>query len=324
MKGYTQLTREQRCQIQAYRRAGLNQTQTAAQLGVDKATISRELARNRGRRGYRPKQAQELCEARRARSHHPRIGVREWQRVEALIQREWSPMQIRDRLAEEGQRPISHEWIYQYLRRDRGAGGRLYRFLRCQRQRRKRYGCPQRRGRLKNRVGIEARAPIVERRSRIGDWEGDTLIGHRHCGVLLSLVERKSGYTVLAALPQRTAQAFREATVKLLYPFKARVHTLTLDNGSEGAQHERIAKALRTRVYFAHPYCSWERGTNENTNGLIRQYFPKRRNLSTVTQHELDHAMHRLNHRPRKRLGSKTPHEVFFHTKTALTVALLT
>lgn len=322
MKRYTQLTREQRYQIYAYRKAGWTQTRTAMQLRVHKSTISREISRNRGRRGYRAKQAQVFCEARRAGSYRARIGVREWQRVEALIRREWSPEQVRDRLAEEGQRPISHERIYQHLCQDKLAGGLLYRFLRCQRQRRKRYGRPERRGQLINRVSIEDRPAIVERRSRIGDWEGDTLIGRHHRGVLVSLVERKSGYTVLAALPRRTAQAFREATVRLLRPHQARVHTLTLDNGKEGAQHERIARSLAARVYFAHPYCSWERGTNENTNGLIRQYFPKRRNLTTVTQKELDHAMHRLNHRPRKRLGFKTPYEVFFGTKTSLTVAL--
>ncbi|MGH7484848.1 MAG: IS30 family transposase [bacterium] len=324
MKRYTQLTREQRYQIYAYLKAGLNQSQIAAHLGVHKSTLSRERARNQGGRGYRPKQAQTRCETRRALSQGSRIGAADWRRVERLIRREWSPMQIRDRLLDEGQRPISHEWIYQYLRRDQQAGGTLYRNLRCQRRRRKRYGRPERRGQLKNRVSIDARPAIVARRSRIGDWEGDTLIGHRHRGVLVSMVERKSGYTVLAALPRRTAQAFREATVKLLRPFQARVHTLTLDNGKEGAQHERIAQSLKAHVYFAHPYASWERGTNENTNGLIRQYFPKRRNLSTVTQPELDHAMHRLNHRPRERLGFKTPHEVFFHTKTLLTVALRT
>lgn len=322
MNGYTQLTREQRYQIYAYRKAGWNQTQTAAQLQVHKSTISREISRNRGRRGYRAKQAQVFCELRRTGSYRPRIGILEWQRVEALIRREWSPVQVRDRLAEEGQRPISHERIYQHLCQDKLVGGTLYRFLRCQRQRRKRYGRPERRGQLVNRVSIEDRPAIVERRSRIGDWEGDTLIGRHHRGVLVSLVERKSGYTVLAALQRRTASAFREATVRLLRPHRARVHTLTLDNGKEGAQHEKIATSLAARVYFAHPYCSWERGTNENTNGLIRQYFPKRRNLTTVTQKELDHAMHRLNHRPRKRLGFKTPYEVFFGTKTSLTVAL--
>ena len=320
MKCYTQLTREQRYQIQAYRKAGFNQSETAHELEVHKSTISREISRNRGRRGYRPKQAQARRDLRRRESYRPRIGITEWERVEALIRREWSPEQVRDRLADEGQRPISHEWIYQYLSRDKLAGGTLYRSLRCQRQRRKRYGRPERRGQLRNRVSIEERPAIVERRSRIGDWEGDTLIGRHHRGVLVSLVERKSGYTVIAALPRRTAQAFREATVRLLRPLK--VHTLTLDNGTEGAQHERIARSLSARVYFAHPYASWERGTNENTNGLIRQYFPKRRNLTTVTQKELDHAMHRLNHRPRKRLGFKTPYEILYRTKTSLTVAL--
>lgn len=324
MKSYTQLTREQRYQMYAYRKAGLSQAETAEQLEVDKSTISREIRRNRGRRGYRPQQAQARCVVRRSRSHGPRIGVSDWQRVEALIRQEWSPEQIRDRLAREGQRPISPEWIYQHLCRDKRDGGTLYRSLRCQRQRRKRYGRPERRGQLTNRVSIDARPAIVERRSRIGDWEGDTLIGHHHHGVLVSHVARQSGYTLLAALPRRNASAFRAATVTLLRPFRDRVHTLTLDNGTEGAEHEQIARALTAAVYFAHPYRSWERGTNENTNGLIRQYFPKRRNLNTVSQKELDHAMHRLNHRPRKRLGFRTPYEVFFHTRTSLTVALPT
>ncbi|EQD27250.1 transposase, IS30 family, partial [mine drainage metagenome] len=245
----TQLTREQRYPIDAYRKAGWTQTRTAMQLRVHQSTIAREIRRNRGRRGYRAKQAQVFCEARRAGSDRARIGVREWQRVEALIRREGSPVQVRDRLAEEGQRPISHERIYPHLCEDQQAGGTRYRFLRGQRLRRKRYGRPERRGQLINRVSIEERPAIVERRSRIGDWEGDTLMGRHQRGVLVSLVERKSGYTVLTALPRRTAQAFREATVRLLRPHQARVHTLTLDNGKEGAQHERIARSLAARVY---------------------------------------------------------------------------
>ena len=324
MRHYTQLTQEQRYPIYGCRQAGLNQSETALPLRVNQSTISRDLRRHCGRRGWRPRQAQAWCEARRHRSHAPRIGAGEWRRVDRLIQQEWSPVEIRGRLAQEGQRPIRHEWIDQPVYRDQQAGGTWYRSLRCQRQRRKRYGCPERRGQLKNRVSIDARPAIVNQRRRIGDWEGDTLIGYRHRGVLVSWVERKSGYTLLAALPHRTAQAFRRATVKLLRPVRARVHTLTLDNGTEGAQHERIAQALATRVSFAHPYHSWERGTNENTNGLVRQYFPKRRNLSPVTPKELKQVMHRLNHRPRERLAFRTPYEVFFHTRTSLTVALPT
>ena len=150
----------------------------------------------------------------------------------------------------------------------------MYRFLRCQRQRRKRYGRVERRGQLKDRVSIEARPAIVARRGRIGDWEGDTLIGRHHRGVLVSLVERKSGYTVLAALRRRTAARSGRRQCNYFRPHKARVHTLTLDNGKEGAEHEKIATSLAARVYFAHPYCSWERGTNENTNGLIDSTSP--------------------------------------------------
>ena len=179
--------------------------------------------------------------------------------------------------------------------------------MRCQQQRRKRYGRPEWRGHLKDRVSIDARPALVERRSRIGDGEGDTLIGPRHQGVLVSQVERRSGYTLLAALPRLPAPAFREATVTLPGPFQDRVHTRTLDHGTEGAESERIAQSLGATVYFAHPDRSWERGTNENTHGRIRPYFPKCRDLGTVTRKERDHATERLNHRPRKRLGFRTP-----------------
>jgi IS30 family transposase len=193
MKHDAQLTQEQRYPMDAYRKAGLSQTETAKKLRGNKSTISREIRRNHGWRGDRAQPAQKRCLARRTGSHGSRIGVSDWQRVETLIRQEWSPAEIREWLTREGQRPISHEWIYQYLKRDRQAGGALYRSLRCQRQRRKRHGRPERRGHLKNRVSIEARPALVERRCRIGDGEGDTLIGPRHPGVLVSPVERRSG-----------------------------------------------------------------------------------------------------------------------------------
>lgn len=324
MKHYTQLVREQRYQIYAFRKAGWNQSEVAEELGVNKSTISRELARNSGARGYRPRQAQALSLARRSASHAARITGPEWRRVDTLVRREWSPDQIHCRLRLEHQRPISHEWIYHHLSVDRASGGQLYRCLRCQRQRRKRYGRPTRRGALPGRVGIEARPASVATRRRFGHWEGDTVIGHRQRGALVSLVERKSRYTLLGRIAHRTAPAFRRLTVKLLRPFRPRVRSLTLDNGREAAEHGRIAHALHTRVYFAHPYSSWERGTNENTNGLIRQYFPKQCSLTRATSRRTQHVMHRLNHRPRKCLGYRTPYEVLFHMHTSLIVALPT
>ena len=201
---------------------------------------------------------------------------------------------------------------------DKRAGGLLWQHLRCQKQRRKRYGKHDRRGIIPNRQSIETRPSVVDERSRIGDWEADTIIGKNHIQAIVSLVERKSGYTLIRKVKRKTARAVRKAAISLLKPHQDKVHTLTADNGKEFAEHERIAKDLDADFYFAHPYASWERGTNENTNGLIRQYFPKNRDFTTITQQEINHAMKRLNSRPRKRLGFLTPAQVFFKSGVAL------
>jgi IS30 family transposase len=322
MSGYTQLTQEERYQIYILKKAEYSQAQIAELLGRDKSTISRELKRNRGLRGYRPKQAHALAVARRHAKAGHRIDEKLWQQVEALIREEWSPVQIVGRLEDEQGVSISHEWIYQYVYADKRSGGDLYRYLRCQKPRRKRYGSYDRRGIIPNQVSIDERPAIVDARQRLGDWEGDTVIGKGHRGALVTLVERKSLYTVIRGVRRKTAEAVRKAVRCGLTPYRDRVHTITYDNGREFADHEGMASDLETRVYFAHPYASWERGLNENTNGLIRQYFPKHRDLSTVTEHEIKRAMDKLNHRPRKSLGFRTPHEVFFNTRTSLTVAL--
>ncbi len=163
---------------------------------------------------------------------------------------------------------------------------------------------------------------MVARRDRLGDWEGDTIIGGNRKGALVSLVERKSSFTLIGKLARKTAAETRDAATGLLEPIKELVHTITLDNGKEFALHEDVAKRLEADIYFAHPYSSWERGSNENTNGLIRQYFPKKHDFTTITDDETAEAMHRLNHRPRKKLGFKTPYEVIFKRSTLLTVAL--
>lgn len=322
MRTYTQLTREERYQIYMLIQAGHKQSEIAKLLGRHRATISRELWRNRGMRGYRPKQAHRMAFARRMAKIRPRFSSPIWQQVELLIQRDWSPEQISGRLmAEQGVR-ISHEYIYQYIYADKRTGGDLHRHLRCQKKRRKRYGAYDRRGVIPNRVSIDERPVVVDERSRVGDWEGDTVIGKNHKGALVTLVERKSLYTVIGGVARKTAAAVRAAIVAGLTLHKNRVHTLTYDNGKELAEHEQIAKALGVEIYFAHPYSSWERGLNENTNGLLRQYFPKGQELTAVAREEIEHVADRLNHRPRKTLGFRTPYEVFFSTKTPLTVAL--
>ncbi|MDQ6966199.1 MAG: IS30 family transposase [Mariprofundaceae bacterium] len=316
---YTQLTQEQRYQIAVLKKAGHMQTDIAELIGVHKSTISREISRNKGQRGYRPKQAHCLALERRQAKVRSSITAEDWLRIEALLRQEWSPDEIGERLRLEGQRFVSHEWIYQHVYADKKQGGDLYTSLRCQKQRRKRYGSNNRRGKIPNRVGIEQRPDIVDRKARIGDWEGDTIIGKGHKGAIVSLVERKSIYTLLEKLERKKADLVADAEIRLLSPFKDRVYTITKDNGLEFAEHQRVADKLKADVFFAHPYASWERGLNENTNGLVRQYIPKNRRFNTVTDDEIDFIMHRLNHRPRKSLGYRTPHEVFFNTNTQLT-----
>jgi len=322
MRGYTQLTQEERYQIYILKKAEYSQTEIAELLGRDKSTISRELHRNRGLKGYRPQQAHNLALRRRYDKAQPRISGPVWQQVEALIREEWSPEQIAGRVVMEQGVSISHEWIYQYIYADQRSGGDLYRYLRCQKVRRKRYGSYDRRGCIPNQVSIDDRPAIVDSKRRFGDWEGDTVIGKGHRGALVTLVERKSLYTVIRAVLHKTAGAVRHAVVDGLAPHLDRVHTITYDNGREFADHKGMASDLDARIYFAHPYASWERGLNENTNGLIRQYFPKDRDLTTVTKCEVEKAMDKLNHRPRKSLGYRTPYEVFFNIRTSLTAAL--
>ena len=219
---------------------------------------------------------------------------------------------------------ISHEWIYNHIYKDKRQGGELHKHLRCQKQRRKRYGKQDRRGRITNRVSIEERPAIVNSKSRIGDWEGDTIIGKGHQGVVTTHVERKTKYTVLTKSNTKHANLVRQSIVQGLKPYQNQINTITYDNGLEFSEHQNIAQTLSANIYFAHPYSSWERGLNENTNGLIRQYLPKSQPLNNVTQKELNYIMDQLNHRPRKTLGFKTPYELFFKKNTLLTVALHT
>lgn len=322
MGRYTQLTQEQRYQIHAFLKAGFTQKSIAGEIGTHPATISREIRRNRSQRGYRPIQAHQNAMNRRFNKSKPRIDASVWGLVEHLIKKDWSPEQISGRLSIERGIAVSHEWIYLYIYQDKQLGGDLHTHLRCQKKRRKRYGQQDRRGRIPHRVGIDERPAAVDQKNRIGDWEGDTLIGKGHRGVVASLVERKTQYTVLAASKTKQARPVRQSIERALVPYKNRVHTITYDNGLEFAEHQRMAQTLSAKIYFAHPYASWERGLNENTNGLIRQYLPKSNRLESVTDKELNHVMNRLNHRPRKSLGFKTPYELFFKQRTQLTVAL--
>jgi len=319
MSTYAQLNREQRYQIKALLDTGHKQAVIARTIGVHKSTVQRELKRNTGLRGYRPKQAHEKALSRRKSKSKPMIIGDIWALVEEKLRQDWSPEQISGRLKED-EVFISHESIYQYIYADKRVGGSLWTHLRRHEKKYRKRRCGQdRRGKIPNRRSIEDRPVIVEERSRVGDWEADLILGKNHQGVAVTLTERKSRFTLLRTLPSKHADPIKEAIIALL-KWDARLKTITFDNGKEFTGHQEISAALNADCYFAHPYSSWERGTNENTNGLIRQYLPKSRNLKEVSMEEEVRIMDKLNLRPRKCLGFRTPYEVFFeHQKVALT-----
>src|SRR5271170_1408834 len=231
---------------------------------------------------------------------------------EKLMQEQWSPDQISGWLAKNGDRSISHERIYQHVWEDKKNGGNLYVQLRHHGKKyNKRKGKTSGRGLIPNRVDIDQRPAIVAEKSRIGDWEADTIIGAGHQGAIMSHVERKSKYTKLAKLPDNSANSVVKASRRILLPLASRVETITYDNGKEFASHAEIVAALGAKSYFAKPYHSWERGLNEHTNGLVRQYFPKGTDFSTLSNADVQRVENKLNSRPRKILGYQTPREVF-------------
>ncbi len=304
---YKHLSQAERYQIYALMKAGHDQSQIAKLLDRHKSTISRELSRNTGSRGYRPKQA---CEMSADRAQHSRNAptVEPWVREAAcaLLCIQWSPEQIASQL------PISHETVYQHVYADKAQGGTLWKHLRCQKQKRKRYASGRdRRGQIPNRRPLSERPLHIEARRQVGHWECDTVIGASHKGAVVTMVERKSGYAVMAKVEKKTSELVSSAIVDKLQPMAARVKTLTFDNGKEFAGHAHIDQQLQSTAYFARPFASWERGSNENLNGLLRQYVPKKRAMSTVSDEEIRMIQNRLNNRPRKRLGFKTPAEVF-------------
>lgn len=286
----------------------------ARELGKHHSTIVRELQRNKksNKSGYhaasaglRSKQcAKQRHEGRRKISHTPWLAGF----VVRMTKRYWSPEQIAGRLRKlHGHTVVCHETIYQYIYDERPD---LKEYLRCKTKYRRRYGSNKRkrvREEEKNKRRIDKRPKIVEKRKRIGDWEGDTIVGRERIVRILTHVERKSG-AVTADKVTATAISVREATVRRLK--RRTTHTVTYDNGSEFAEYELIERGIEATVYFSFPYHSWERGSSENVNGLLRQFFPKGMAFSSLSQAELDYVCDLLNNRPRKRLGYLTPSEV--------------
>jgi len=315
---YRQLNAEERSVLAALRRLGLSRAEIGRQLGRHRSTVGRELKRNAAPYdgGYRSARADQRAHARRYRSRRNRhFGAAEMARVEALLQEEWSPEQVSGHLARTRELAISHETIYRHIWRDLKAGGTLHLHLRCARKQcRKRYGHYDSRGRLAGKRMIGERPAAVERRKRTGHWEIDTMMGEslgESSDCILTLVERKSGYVLIGKLRARTAAEANRSLLELMARHPGRVKTITADNGTEFHWYAQIEAESRVKFYFATPHHSWERGTNENTNGLIRQYLPKGQTMAAVTQSQCDTIADHLNNRPRKRHGYKTPNECF-------------
>ena len=317
---YKQLTYEQRVEIYALLKAGLNQAKIAKLIGVSKSTVSREIKRNTGLKGYRPKQAnQRALERRQNADKHVRFTDEVKTDVKKYLEQDWSPEQISGWLKKNNKPSVSHETIYQFIIDDQKTGGELYKHLRLGRKkRRKRIKSNDRRGQIPNRVSIDDRPALVDNKERVGDWEIDTIIGKNHKGAIVTAVERKTKFSCLRRVPQKEASLVTSALIDMLKPYKDLVHTLTGDNGKEFSEHEKIAKAIQTKFYFAHPYSPWERGLNENTNGLIRQYFPKKTCLINVSDEDVSIAQEKLNERPRKSLHFDTPKKLFLNSFVAL------
>ena len=323
-----QLTREQRYTISVMKNEGYRQKDIAKAIGKDKSVISRELKRNCDKRNgeYRYELAHRKYLSRLAgkamyRSFTPRLK----DQVECLIREDFSPEQIVGRLRAQGKTCVSHERIYQHIWSNLKAGGDLYTHLRRNKKRyRKRGGAKDTRGQIKNRIGIEKRPEIVDQKSRFGDLEIDTVMGKNHKGALLTINDRLTGLVWIRLLEGKEAAPLVMATVEALDPVKDLLHTITADNGKEFARHQQIAEKLNLNIYFARPYHSWERGANENTNGLIRQYFTKGSSFDDITPEKVQWVQDKLNNRPRKRLNYLTPNEKYNYVINNVKVAFTT
>lgn len=313
---YRQITAAERYTLGLLRQRGVTSAAIARILGRHRSTVGRELQRNATPRDgcYRPQLADWYARGRRSRSRRNRqFTSAEWAQVHELLREDWSPEQVAGWLRRFHLLSISHETIYRDIWADKHAGGTLYRHLRgASKQRRKRYGRYDSRGRLAGKRLITERPAIVEARQELGHWEADTMLGAGQAGAcVLSMVERQSGYLLLGQLAQRTS-AFVNARARQLIAAQQRpVRTITVDNGTEFHEYAKLERATGTRFYFATPHHAWERGTNENTNGLIRQYLPKRQSMTHLTQHDCNRIAAKLNRRPRKRLGYRTPEECY-------------
>ena len=317
MTPYTQVTPEERFALSLLRRQGLGVRAIARVLTRAPSTISREMRRNvwrEDRRSYLPGRAQSYTNHRRRISRrNAQFTGADWAKVEARLRQNWSPEQIVGWFARLRILAISHETIYRHVWHDKQRGGTLWHHLRtAYKPRRKRYGRYDSRGRLAGKRHISERPAGAERRSRFGHWEGDTVLGDtQHGACIVTLVERKSGFTAIGRLRRRAAPDLNARLRRLVAGQPRPVRSITVDNGTEFHSYRALESHIPAKFSFATPHHSWERGTNENTNGLIRQYLPKRTSMEHITQRDCQRIADTLNRRPRKRLGFRTPQEVY-------------
>ena len=317
---------EQRYKIEALHKADHKAPDIADQLNVNKSTIYRELKRNSSKRGcYNARSANEISEEKKERFTHNRKFNPAMERfiIDKLSNEQWSPEQIAGYCKQNDIPMVSHERIYQFIYQDKAEGGKLYKHLRvASKKYRKRYGSgKKKRGIIKDKVSIDQRPDCINNKERVGDWEIDTIIGKDNKGAIVTIAERATAFVLIAKLEGKNALELAKAVVRLMAPFKDLVLSITADNGLEFAMHKYIARKLDAEFYFAHPYSSWERGLNEYSNRLIRQYIPKKTDFNDVNDQQIRVIIMKLNSRPRKKLNFKTPGSVFlnsFDSKVAL------
>ena len=322
---YQQLSQEERYTIMAFLKTGYSLTDVARVIGRHKSTVSRELSRNRRPTGYyTPKVAHDYAVARRHKARRGSNFTKEqWQIILFLIRQDFSPEQVSNIISKYFSFTMSHETMYQYILYDKKHGGSIYKHLRfVPKRRRKRYNSHDSRGRLAGKRMINDRPSEINSRSTIGHWEGDTVIGsdRHHC--IVTLVERKTGFVIIKKIHARTAVEVNKACIAAIREHGRKFISITFDNGTEFHGYKQLEELFPITCYFANPYHSWERGTNENTNGLIRQYIPKKSCMKNITQTTCDRIAYKLNTRPRKRLGFKTPYEVYYETDSPLHLLL--
>lgn len=309
------LTLEQRYKIETYRNLGKGISEIADYIGRNKSVVSREIRRNSDGRSavYKADLAHRKATQRhQEKAKKCRFNDAVETNILYYLQQDYSPEQIAGRAALDGVEMVSHERIYQHIWKDKRGGGKLHKHLRTKGKRyRKRGHSKDSRGLITNRVDISQRPKIVDKKERLGDLEIDLVIGKGHKGALLTINDRATGLLFMGKIDSKEAQAVEAKTIELLEEWKPLIHTITSDNGKEFANHQSLCQKLEIDYYFAKPYHSWERGANENLNGLVRQYFPKMTNFELITQEQIERVVNILNNRPRKRFDYKTPTEVF-------------